>query len=188
VSALRAVVNSLGDAPAVEPPAEVWHSLRHRLERGKVVGMPGSASGAGFWAVVPRRARWLLAAAAVALVTVSSAVTSLVVRRSAPPITPTMAAAPGTTAALAMEVARVERGYLDSVVELTQALAAARPRLEPGPIAIVERNLAVIDAAIAESRAALLRDPGNRALLEVLSGTYRQKLDLLRRAAQLATS
>ena len=189
VADLRAFLSSLGSAPrSIDPPNDVWGALRHTLERGKVVGLPGLRAAGSAWRMIPRQTWRMLAAAAVVLVAASSTLTAFLLRRDANHAAVSQTAAPGTPAAYAIEVAQVERGYLESVVELTQALDAARPHLAPGTIAIVERNLAVIDAAIAESRAALLRDPGNRALLEVLSGTYRQKLDLLRRAAQLAAS
>ena len=40
-------------------------------------------------------------------------------------------------------------------------------------------------ASIAEARAALAADPGNDALLDVLSANYEQKVQLLRRASEL---
>jgi anti-sigma factor RsiW len=168
----------------VPPPDEVWPSLRAEIERRKVVALSGAlrsetAGGAS-------RRRWTLAAAAVVLVAASSLVTALVMGRGrAPDI-----AIVDTTATIALPVAVVnaERSYLATVKELTGALEAARPHLSPETVAIIERNLDVIDEAIAESRSALLRDPGNRVLLDVLAGTYRQKLDLLRRAALLAAS
>jgi anti-sigma factor RsiW len=178
---LAEVAQVARDAP---PPDEVWPSLRAEIERRKVVALSGAlrsetAGGAS-------RRRWTLAAAAVVLVAASSLVTALVMGRGrAPDI-----AIVDTTATIALPVAVVnaERSYLATVKELTGALEAARPHLSPETVAIIERNLDVIDEAIAESRSALLRDPGNRVLLDVLAGTYRQKLDLLRRAALLAAS
>jgi anti-sigma factor RsiW len=173
----------------IDPPAEAWPALRTELERRKVVVMARSNGARSTWRTIPSRTRWTLAAAALVLITVSSAITTMLVRERANVIPGVGSSVPAPSiAASTLEVAQVERGYLDSVVELTEALEAARPRLAKETIAIVERNLAVIDAAIVESRAALLRDPGNRVLLDVLAGTYRQKLDLLRRAAQLASS
>jgi hypothetical protein len=176
----------------MDPPAEVWPALRAELEQRKVVDMPAggarSALSPATWRGLPTRLAWTLAVAATLLIVASSAITAVVMRgRSAASriaATPVRAAAP----VMALDVSQVEHGYLESVVELTEALEAARPHLAPATIAIVERNLAVIDAAIAESRAALVQDPGNRVLLDVLAGTYGQKLELLRRAARLASS
>ena len=52
-------------------------------------------------------------------------------------------------------------------------------------VATLERNLAIIDAAIAESRAALENDPNSRELTRMLSSTYDAKVQLLRQAVQL---
>ena len=49
---------------------------------------------------------------------------------------------------------------------------------------IVRRNLAVIDAAIAELHTALERDPGNGELTRMLLATYQRKIDLLEQAAR----
>jgi anti-sigma factor RsiW len=185
VEELRAFLRDANGATAeVAPPDDVWPAVRSEIERRKVIDLPG-LRGVG-WTRTRAGARWMMAAAAVTLIVASSSITAVIMREraSSPPVS-----GDATTVETRMlEVARVEQGYLDTVVELTAALDAARPQLSPATIAVVERNLAVIDAAIAESKAALFKDPGNRVLLEVLSGTYRQKLDLLRRAAQLASS
>ncbi|HUP19296.1 MAG TPA: hypothetical protein VM778_05005, partial [Gemmatimonadota bacterium] len=57
-------------------------------------------------------------------------------------------------------------------------------RLAPETMAIVRRNLEVIDAAIAELRAALERDPGNGELTRMLLATYQRKIELLEQAAR----
>jgi anti-sigma factor RsiW len=190
LATLREFLHEVADAaPSIDPPEEVWRTLRADLERGKVVGLPRLTDPPRLWTVIPHRVRWALAAAAVVLVVASSMLTAVVIRGGSntdDAITrlPLRSATEGSV----IEVAQIERNYLESAVQLTQALEAARPRLSARTIEVVERNLAIIDAAIAESRAALVRDPGNRDLLDVLAGTYRQKLDLLRRAAQIASS
>jgi hypothetical protein len=78
-----------------------------------------------------------------------------------------------------------EREYQQAVDELARALETRRASLAPETVATLERNLAIIDAAIAESRAALVNDPNSRELTEMLSSTYDAKVQLLRRAVQL---
>lgn len=142
-------------------------------------------------------ARWL-AAAAVLLMAVSSGVTALFMRRGAESPSPSVAAgdrvavpsvAPdGIAAALPAAFAATEAAYLDDVAELQATFVAQRATLAPATIAVVERSLAAIDAAIAEARTALLADPANQALAEMLSTTYRHKVELLRRAAESSQS
>jgi len=72
--------------------------------------------------------------------------------------------------------------------ELGVILAAERGRLRPGTVAVLERNLAVIDAAIAESRAALARDPANTELRRLFAAASRQKVELLQWVTRVAAS
>jgi anti-sigma factor RsiW len=153
--------------PSVEPPAEAWSALRGRLRK-----QTASASPRVHWT-----RRWgLRAASALLLVAGSSALTVLALRGRAPTSAP-----PRVPAA----VQAVERSYAGTVDELTVTLRAQRGALAPETIATLERTLRVIDEAIAEARAALAADPGNDALLDVLSANYEQKVELLRRASEL---
>ena len=81
-----------------------------------------------------------------------------------------------------------EKAFQASVVELRGQLEVLHDHLSPETIVKVERALATIDLAIAEGREALLRDPSNAALSELMASNYRQKIELLRRMTQLASS
>jgi anti-sigma-K factor RskA len=81
----------------------------------------------------------------------------------------------------------VEAEYEQATDELTRTLALARTRLEPATVALLERNLGVIDAAIRESRDALARDPANVELRGLFAAAARQKVELLRWATRAAT-
>jgi len=72
--------------------------------------------------------------------------------------------------------------------ELSRILAVERERLRPETVVLLERNLAVIDTAIAESRAALARDPASAELRRFFAAAARQKVELLRWAARVAAS
>ena len=72
--------------------------------------------------------------------------------------------------------------------ELGVILAAERGRLRPETVVVLERNLAVIDAAIAESRAALARDPANAELRWLFAAASRQKVELLQWVTRVAAS
>jgi anti-sigma-K factor RskA len=72
--------------------------------------------------------------------------------------------------------------------ELGVILAAERGRLRPETVAVLERNLAVIDAAITESRAALARDPANAELRRLFAAASRQKVELLQWVTRVAAS
>lgn len=148
---------------SVEPAADLWPGIRGRLRprgsRAPRVTVPA----------------WGLAAAAVLLIALSSSATLWWLRRSAPP--------PAVRSADA--VASIELDYASAATELGAALVQARTRLAPATVATIERNLAVIDSALAESRRALAGDPGNAALEYLVLASWRQKVDFLRRATAL---
>jgi predicted anti-sigma-YlaC factor YlaD len=72
--------------------------------------------------------------------------------------------------------------------DLSRILTAERARLRPETVALLERNLPIIDAAIAESRDALAGDPANAELRRLFAAAARQKVELLRWAARVAAS
>ena len=123
--------------------------------------------------------RSLLAAAAVALIAVSSAVTTLVLRGSGDAI----GAVPAAGIPVGLEA--IETHFVAAVRELEVTLWARRGSLSPRVMAVVERNLEIVDAAIREARVALAGRPANRDLVEMLWSKYRVKLDLLQRATNL---
>lgn len=76
--------------------------------------------------------------------------------------------------------------YDVAVRELEGVLEAHREALDPATIRVVERNLEIIDDAIAEARTALARDPASPYLNAHLAETMKRKIEILRRATTLA--
>jgi anti-sigma factor RsiW len=74
-----------------------------------------------------------------------------------------------------------------AVAELEDALARNASRLDTATVRVVRQSLAVIDRAITDARAALLRDPRNTYLNLHLANTMRRKVELLRRINALVT-
>ena len=88
---------------------------------------------------------------------------------------------------LPVSVQRTESEYSPTIDQLKAVVDAERGRLSPETVRTVDRSLAVIDSAIAEARAALIADPQNRMLVDLLSSSYQRKLDLLRRTSELSS-
>jgi hypothetical protein len=176
---LRMLLERAAELPrTIDPPPGAWRVIRGRLQDGS----PAVALRPRHWA----RAWGLRAAAAVLLVASSSAITVLVVRSWSPTDVATVSElVPATPVPVPAALAAVEQSYADVVEELTLTLEAQRGELSPATMATLERTLRVIDAAIAEARAALAADPANDTLLEVLSANYEQKVQLLRRVSEL---
>ena len=72
-----------------------------------------------------------------------------------------------------------------AVTELQDALSRNESRLDTATVRVVRQNLAVIDRAIADARAALQKDPANTYLNLHLADTMRRKVELLRRVNAL---
>ena len=135
----------------------------------------------------PRRAS--LAAAALALVTVGAAAAVLLVRGPDP--APVAERGPfgdgeGPPTAGPAGFPTVAAEYDRAIGELAGALESRRAELDPTTVRLVEENLAIIDRAIRESRAALAADPGDETLRQLVLFSYERKLDLLRQATQPA--
>lgn len=77
----------------------------------------------------------------------------------------------------------------DREIEMLQNIVKDRKsQLDSATVAIIERNLQIIDAAIAQSKAALVKDPASRMLGEQLTHALDKKVELLRTAAMLPAS
>jgi hypothetical protein len=162
--------------PSIDPPRDLWPAVRARLGRRGAAAVTEHPGWARRW--------WPAAAAAAALVALSSAVTVRIVGGGPGDVSPPAAAAPPDERPVPRyEV--LEAHYARTAAQLAAAVDAERGTLAPETVATVERSLRTIDAAIAEARAALARDPHNPALVQLFSASYEQKLTLLKRAAEL---
>lgn len=85
-------------------------------------------------------------------------------------------------------IARIELHFAETLAELRATLDTQRTLYTPAAVNVVDRTLAVIDTAIAETRAAITDDPNNPELVEILSSHYERKVELLQRASELAPS
>ncbi|MGH7567324.1 MAG: zf-HC2 domain-containing protein [Gemmatimonadota bacterium] len=183
--AFEALLAAAADLPReIRPPRDLWAGIDARLDAPTVATVPVAAR---------RRPasglpRWALVAAALALVVVTAALSSILtrqwdeamalkIRRSGGPTGPA-GAPPGAETAGGDQEAR----FLAASQELLAGLEDQD--LSPETMAIVRRNLEVIDAAIVELHAALERDPGNGELNRMLLATYQRKIDLLEQAAR----
>jgi hypothetical protein len=166
----------------IAPPPDLWPAIRSEL--------------------VPRAARrvrwtagWRLAAAGLVVAASSSILTLFAMRAMGDAgdtvVVATADRAPAhprtrAPAQLPAHLVVAERGYARSVDALWRTLDERRDSLAPSTVATVERSLRIADSAIAEARSALERDPANRVLAELFVSNYERKIDLLRRATELA--
>ncbi|HXL86671.1 MAG TPA: zf-HC2 domain-containing protein [Gemmatimonadaceae bacterium] len=74
-------------------------------------------------------------------------------------------------------------------IEMLQNIVKQRKtQLDSSTVAVIQKNLEIIDTAIEQSRAALARDPASRMLSQQLTHALDKKVELLRTAALLPAS
>jgi anti-sigma factor RsiW len=179
LSDLRRVVSQARQLEDRPPRHDLWPGIARQI-------------GATPVRALPMRRRWSfsmpqLAAAAVALMTLSGGTVWVLQYQGAVPTTAPIATAapPGDTPAAINASHTAAESYAAAVADLERVLAGGRGQLDSATVRVIEQNLAVIDRAIAQAQEALKADPANLYLNSHLAETMRRKLDLLRQAATL---
>ena len=189
---MLAVIADAGRLPLRQPPRDLWPEIRARLDEGDrtraeeadVIELPTAVRREDRSRRVELTHRQLIAASIV-LVALSAAITTWLGPDlgGAPPVA---VAPPPEADAVTMVSSTVLPPDLSAELQqLETALADARAGLDPNTVRVLERNLAVIERAIAESREALALDPGNDFLAGHLERSYQRKVEYLRDAARV---
>jgi hypothetical protein len=91
----------------------------------------------------------------------------------------------GTATVRLVSKPSAEQVYSSEIARLRTIVEGRRAQLDPVTISVIERNLKVIDDAIAQCRLALAKDPASRFLMESLNNALETKVKLLRTATML---
>lgn len=189
VRAMQARARALADVTAT-PSTDLWPGIAARLDGPREIADARPAA-----RVLPWYRRRIsigvveLALAASLVAAIGGALLVTNQRGSAPALPPGPAPIVAQAESLEPEATVVvpvdyaDRQYDAAVTDLERLLREQRDRLDPRTVVVLERNLRVIDDAIAEARQALAADPANTLLNAHLTGARQRKLDLLRRAA-----
>lgn len=186
IEAIRAAAAKL---PLMEPSRDLWPGIEARLGAQVVEINRVAAQRQSRGLVVSTR---MLASAAAVLVLATAGTTYLVLRDRLSPANTMTAEGPaaqlgqsGLVTAASLPAGGELGAYTDEIDDLQRAIAERRAKLDPATIAVIERNLRIIDAAIEESRRALANDPASPLLTALLSDALANKVRLLRQAALL---
>jgi hypothetical protein len=208
---LRAIAGEAAQLPLLTPSRDLWSGIEARIST-PVTRLEGARAAVRR---APRR-QWQFAIAAGALIAVSAGTTYLITthsgatgsqpvrvaaattvtpRQSPPPATapapasvapPPVAPVTGTLAFNKKNVS-ITRVYDREIALLDSLVHTRRESLDPKTVQIIEQNLKIIDRAIAESRAALAKDPKSPLLTNRLDNVLGSKVELLRTVAFLPT-
>jgi anti-sigma factor ChrR (cupin superfamily) len=188
VDDLRDILGTTRELEPREPPVRAWSRLERAIrleqEHAKPVASggadPAGPAKAGHYA---RYATWLAAAATIALAT-AGGLHYMPARRAEAPI----AAPAGSTAVVAVddaaqsvetELRQAESHYENAIKGLEVIANSEQSALDPRTAATLQKNLAVIDQAISESRAAVRAQPGSEPAQQSLIDGFKTKIGLL---------
>ncbi len=79
------------------------------------------------------------------------------------------------------------REYVEAAELLQASIRQRRTQLSPETLLVLEKNLSIIDQAIAEVRGVLESDPADRGNALMLQAMHQQKVELLRRVTRLSS-
>ena len=167
-----------------EPVKDLWAGIRAGMTatRGAVTGRPAvRPSGRRFTFSAPQ-----LLAASIALALVSGGGMWMALKPSSGGGVTPVAGTRQTDSRERITPVTWTSQTDQAVAELEDALTRNESQLDTATVRVVRQSLAVIDRAIIDARAALLRDPGNTYLNLHLAKTMRRKVELLRRINALA--
>jgi hypothetical protein len=175
VADLREIVTVSSSLDDREPPVRGWT----RLERAIALEPPRAVR-----RTMPRVA-WIAMAAALVLAAAAGLRFSPYGSRSATPSASTAGALVAESAAgagadtLETEMRQAEQHYENAIKGLEQIASADQNTLDPRTAATLQKNLAVIDQAIGESRAAVRAQPASEPAQQSLIENFRTKVALL---------
>ena len=180
---LRAVVARAGAVVDREPPRDLWPEIAARLAAPQLELLTADAASRSKRRVsfsIPQ-----LAAASVAIMLMSAGTMYMLVRGDDTANVAAISQPAAQSQPTASNVRSVTRSYDDAVQELEGVLERNRGQLDTATVRVLEQNLAIIDRAITEARAALGQEPANPYLTRYLDQAMQKKVQLLQRATSV---
>lgn len=180
---LQRIHDAAAALPVLEAPDRAWLQIAGRLrQEGRIrQDLPVAPAKRAYLA-------WLAAAAAVILAAGSAVILLGPGAPSPSPPAFTSAPASGTATAPAdtksvetvqNEVDAAQQQFENAIAELEKVAKANQTALDSSTAATIEKNLGIIDQAIADNRAAVKSEPASVAARETLFEALRQKVSLL---------
>jgi tetratricopeptide (TPR) repeat protein len=181
---LQRVHDAAAELPALAPPDRAWLQIAGRLRlEGRITDDVAAAPPS-------RRAYVAWLAIAAALVIAAGSAVLLLVPRGTPAAPPQAASSTSTAsdgaaveAVNAVEAAQAQ--FEKAIEDLEKVAKANQQALDPSTAATIEKNLGIIDQAIADNRVAVKSEPASVAARETLFEALRQKVTLLQNTISL---
>jgi len=173
---LRRIHDAAGTLRPVVPPDHIWLQIAGRLrQEGRVHDRPAAQA--------PRHAQHVWLAIAATLVLAVGAALFLVMSRGATPAPATVADSNATGVDSVQsgveDLRKAEQLLQSGVAKLKEGLGSDKQTLPPSVATTLDRNLQILDQAIAENSSALQQDPQNVAARNGLFDLLQRKISLL---------
>ena len=187
VEDLRDILSTVGELERREPPVRAWSRLERAITleqehapvaRSLQASGPGPAKAGHYM----RYVTWFAAAAVLVLATavgmryVPARETDA---RAAPAGTGAAITAGEAAQSIEAELLQAESHYENAIKGLEAIASSDQSELDPKTAATLQKNLAVIDQAISESRAAVRSQPGSEPAQQSLIDGFKTKIGLL---------
>jgi anti-sigma factor ChrR (cupin superfamily) len=185
---IRATARALGP---VDPPAHLWMEIAGRLRldaHTPAAPRPPRRQSLSLSLSRPESRQWLGLAAALVIVTIGVYAAT---RPDAAPESPVSVVAGGnasempTVETISDTWRRVEASYEQPIQELEAMVKSGEDPASDAALEILQRNVTLIDSAIAESRAALTDDPASQPARTSLFEALGHKVSLLQQTVVL---
>jgi anti-sigma factor RsiW len=172
---LLAAARQLGPVP---PPEHLWLEVAGQLrQRGRPTIAPVRSARA--------RAVWQWVGLSAALLAITAAIYVLGRSSPAPPATATTNAPADSMQTVGDELTLAMQHYERAIAGLEAAARDEDVQMDPAVSAAVRRSLGSIDAAISESRAALVTNPDSEPARDSLFEALRRKVSVLQATVSL---
>lgn len=193
---LRAIVRAAAELPTLSPSRDLWSGIASRIE-APVVALPTRIANGDATTLAPAaRPPWRRLAIAASLLIVATAgvtysivkrgsIAALAARSDSATVEAPLAGAPVEPVSLQPPGQTAEQTFDKEIGAMREIIDERRKELDPVTIGVLQKNLKLIDAAIAESKAALAKDPASAFLMDRLTHAYDTKLQLLRGVATI---
>jgi anti-sigma factor RsiW len=181
VEDLREIARAAGALELREPPVRVWGRIERaiKLDQASPAWTAPGPAGPGRYLRTGKRA-WLAAAAAIVLATVVGLRFLPGRGETGGARSPVESPSAGEAAqAIESELRLAETHYEKAIKGLEQIANSDQGALDPTTAATLQKNLAVIDQAISESRAAVRSQPTNEPAQQSLVENFKTKIGLL---------
>lgn len=165
----------------VDPPAHVWLEIAGQIRQAAPPAPDAATSPAG----KGQRWQWIGLAAALVVSTAGAYLYLHLERRTPVPAAATTTASTASVDIFTDELTQAMTHYEKAIGELETLTKTNNGGLDPVVAATLQKNLSVIDDAIAESRTALTRDPASVPARDSLLEALQRKVSVLQETVAL---